>query len=148
MSDVTRTDDIYILPSSGGEPKKVTFDSAGDRRPAFSADGKKLYFLRTEGGDIPGGERPQTNLMVVYLEKLEKDPNEPETTDATDNSATAPQQPPAGARRGADAIANPKAPNIDWAGLKRRTRNVLRTSGGGRGGRGGGGGGGGNNNLS
>src|SRR4029453_583045 len=33
MSDVTRTDDIYILPATGGEPKKVTFDSAGDRSP-------------------------------------------------------------------------------------------------------------------
>jgi tricorn protease len=29
MSDVTRTDDIYIMPADGGEPKKVTFDSAG-----------------------------------------------------------------------------------------------------------------------
>ncbi|HEY2413581.1 MAG TPA: S41 family peptidase [Pirellulaceae bacterium] len=154
MSDVTRTDDIYILPSSGGEPKKVTFDSAGDRRPAFSADGKKLYFLRTEGGDFANGERPQSNLMVIYLEKLQKDPNEPETPDANDNNsadAVGPAGPagprgaagPGGARRGPDGVTNPKAPNIDWAGLKRRTRNVLRSAGGGgRGGRGGGGGGG------
>ncbi len=138
MSDVTRTDDIYILPSSGGEPKKVTFDSAGDRRPAFSSDGKKLYFLRTEGGDFAGGERPQSNLMVVYLEKLEKDPNEPEPTDAGDNSPEAAQRRAAEQRRTAEATTNPKAPNIDWDGLKRRTRNVLRTGGGGRGGRGGG----------
>ena len=61
MSDVTRTDDIYIMPSEGGEPKKVTFDSAGDRSPAFSADGKKLYFIRSEGGDFARGERPQSN---------------------------------------------------------------------------------------
>src|SRR5262249_28471604 len=45
-------------------------------------------------------------------------------------------------RRAAEALSSPKAPTIDWAGLKRRTRNVLRTTGGGggRGGRGGGGG--------
>lgn len=139
MSDVTRTDDIYVLPSSGGEPKKVTFDSAGDRSPAFSADGKKLYFVRSEGGDFNSGERPQSNLMVIYLEKLEKDPDEAATSTAesSDNSPEAAQRRAAEQRRIAETLSNPKAPTIDWDGLKRRTRNVLR-SGGGRGGRGGG----------
>src|SRR4029079_14439784 len=59
MSDVSRTDDIYIMPADGGEPKKVTFDSAGDRSPAFSADGKKLHFIRSEGVDFRAAERPQ-----------------------------------------------------------------------------------------
>jgi tricorn protease len=149
MSDVTRTDDIYIMPADGGEPKKVTFDSAGDRSPAFSADGKKLYFLRSEGGDFSGGQRPQSNLMVVLLEKQDKDPDEAAiaaNADSTDNSPEAIQR-RLGERRGNGDLTNPKPPTIDWAGLKRRTRNVLQPTGsagrGGRGGRGGGGGGGG-----
>src|SRR4029078_1156427 len=130
MSDVTRTDDIHIMPADGGEPKKVTFDSAGDRSPAFSADGKKLYFIRSEGGDFSGGERPQSNLMVVVLEKQEKDPEEAATAanpEPTDNSPEALQRRLAEQRRGNSDLTNPKPPTIDWAGLKRRTRNVMRT---------------------
>jgi tricorn protease len=141
MSDVTRTDDIYIMPAKGGEPKKVTFDSAGDRSPAFSADGKKLYFLRSEGGDFLAGERPQTNLMVVLLEKQDKDPDDSNSSgDTADNSPEATQRRAADQRRAQESLTSPKAPTIDWTGLKRRTRNALRSSGG-RGGRGGGAGG-------
>src|SRR5205085_6561439 len=127
------------MPASGGEPKKATFDSAGDRSPAFSADGKKLYFLRSEGGDFLAGERPQTNLMVALLEKQDKDPDEAAaaTSDAADNSPEAAQRRATEQRRAAEALNSPKPPTIDWAGLKRRTRSVLRTSSG-RGGRGGG----------
>jgi tricorn protease len=143
MNDVTRTGDIYIMPSEGGEPKKVTFDSSSERSPAFSADGKKLYFTRTEG-DFSGDQRPQSNLMVVLLEKQEKDPDEAAaSSEPTDNSPEAVQRRLA-ERRGNGEFTNPKPPTIDWAGLKRRTRNALRSSGttggggGGRGGRGGG----------
>src|SRR5207237_1988012 len=111
MSDVTRTDDIYILPAEGGEPRKVTFDSAGERSPDFSADGKKLYFIRSEGGDFSAGERPQSNLMVVLLEKQEKDPDEAASAsaDAADNAGDAGAGPRGGGgRRGAE-LANPKA---------------------------------------
>src|SRR5947207_11976199 len=149
MKDERPTDDIYSLPAEGGEPKKVTFDSAGDQSPAFSADGNKIYFIRSEGGDFSAGERPQSNLMVVLLEKQEKDPDEANAnSEATDNSPEAIQQRLGEPRRGNSAVTNPKPPTIDWAGLKRRTRNVLRAggtggTGGGRGGRGGGAGGGG-----
>jgi tricorn protease len=143
MADVTRTDDVYILPAEGGEPRKATFDSAADRSPAFSADGKKLYFLRTELSDFGGGERPRTALMVIPLEKQEKDPDETADSETADASADASQRSDGGprgggSRRGADGdSATPKPPAIDWAGLKRRTRNVLRPTGGTRGGRGG-----------
>src|SRR5947207_8960298 len=128
MKDERPTDDIYSLPAEGGEPKKVTFDSAGDQSPAFSADGKKLYFIRSEGGDFASGERPQSNLMVVLLKKQDKDPDEAAaSTDAADNSPEAVQRRAAEQRRATEGITNPKPPTIDWAGLKRRTRNVLRT---------------------
>lgn len=122
MPDVTRTSDVYIMPADGGEPKKVTFDSASDSSPAFSADGKKLYFIRT---DTLGGEGPtgavSSGLMVVLLEKQDKDPNEP--------AAEGAERRPAG-----DSLTNPKPPTIDWLGLKRRTRSVLAGTSGGRGG--------------
>jgi tricorn protease len=109
----------------------VTFDSASDRLPAFSADGKKIYFLRMESGDL--SERPQSTLMVVPLEKQERDPDAP--ADGGDEQGEA-QRRAADARRGGEG-GGPAPLQIDWAGLKRRTRSVLR-AGGGRGGRGGG----------
>jgi tricorn protease len=139
MSDVTLTDDIYIIPSEGGEPRKVTFDSSGDRSPAFSADGKKLYFVRTDFSDFSGGggERPQSSLMVVLLEKQEKDPDEA-AAEQSDNSPEAVQRRLQERRSGAEEVARPKPPTIDWAGLKRRTRSVFPISRSGRGSRGGG----------
>ena len=136
MPDVTRTEDVYLVPVQGGEPpRKVTFDSASDRSPAFSSDGKKLYFLRLESGDT--SERPQMALMVVPLEKQQREPDEPADSDEGGEV----QRRLAEARRSGDS-SGAQPPQIDWAGLKRRTRKVLRSSGssggGGRGGRGGG----------
>lgn len=128
--DVSRTTDIYLIPRGGGEEKKITFDSYNDTNPRFSADGKKLYFVRAEGGlERFGGERPETQLYVLPLERLEKDPDDngatTEETDSNDNS------PEAMRRRLASARA-PKWPvgevKIDWSGLKRRTRRVTRSS--------------------
>ncbi|MGH6719547.1 MAG: S41 family peptidase, partial [Alphaproteobacteria bacterium] len=78
--DATRSSDIYLLPSSGGpssggpssggpssggpssggpssggpssggEEKKVTFDSYNDLAPRFAPNGRKLFFIRSEGG--------------------------------------------------------------------------------------------------
>lgn len=139
MPDVTRIDDIYIMPVEGGEPKKVTSDSASDRGPAFSSDGKKLYFTRTDFSDFSGGfggERPQSTLMMVFLEKLDKDPDEV-ASDQTDTSPDAMMRRLGEQRKAASNGESTKkkveAPNIDWAGLKRRTRPVLRAGAGRRG---------------
>ncbi|HZN36763.1 MAG TPA: hypothetical protein VFB80_23195, partial [Pirellulaceae bacterium] len=139
MSDVTRTDDIYIMPAGGGEPKKATFDSASDRSPAFSADGKKLYFIRSDsfGGEGGGFGGVQSGLMVVLLEKQDRDPTEP-AAEGGEGQGRRGGGGFGGGGAGGD-IANPKPPEIDWLGLKRRTRSVL--GGGGGGGRRGGGGG-------
>src|SRR5262245_15910467 len=145
MSDVTRTDDIYIMPADGGEPKKVTFDSASDRSPAFSADGKKLYFIRSESfggeGGFGGLGGPQSGLMVVLLEKQDKDPYETTAAEPGENPMDAARRALEQRRGGSEGLANPKPPEIDWLGLKRRTRSVLGSTGGGGGGRRGGGGG-------
>ena len=123
-ADVSRSTDIYLIPSTGGEEKKITFDSASESNPRFSADGTKVYFLRREG-DSGGEARPSSQLFCVPLEKLTKDPDEPEQR--PDGSASEPGQE---MRRGAMTARplTPKTPNIDWAGLKRRTRQVTRGS--------------------
>ncbi len=81
--DATRTSDIYLVPSTGGEEKKITFDPANETNPKFSADGKKVYFVRSdmnmmaaEGGGGFGGRNMESNIYVIYLEKQDKDPEE------------------------------------------------------------------------
>src|SRR5207245_8654856 len=74
----------------------------------------------------PGG-RPEAQVYVVPLEKQDRDPAETEARgDGSDSS------PDGSPRRGGPARATVSQPvkpvNIDWKGLKRRTRQVTRTS--------------------
>jgi tricorn protease len=125
--DASRTTDIYLLPSKGGEEHKVTFDSSSEMTPHFSADGKKLYFIRVEGAGGGGGggffgANAQAHIFSTALEHQDRDPDDPETR---------PDTPAEGERRGAGAQQQNqpvKDVNIDWAGLKRRTRQVTRLS--------------------
>jgi len=122
-TDVSRSTDIYLIPSTGGEEKKITFDSASETNPRFSADGTKVYFVRREGEASDEG-RPASQLFCVPLEKLTKDPDEPDQR--PDGS---PSEPGQEMRRASLARpVTPKTPTIDWAGLKRRTRQVTRSS--------------------
>ena len=137
--DFTRTTDIYLAPSAGGEEKKVTFDSASDTGAQFSPDGRKLYFQRIEQSAFSAGQ-PSVQLYSMSLEKLDRDPDDPEER-AEQEAAQSPSQPSgegapaAGAGAGgaagagrpnAQAKPTPKPVNIDWAGLKRRTRQLTR----------------------
>jgi tricorn protease len=172
-SDVSRSNDIYLIPATGGDAVKVTFDSLGEMNPQFSADSKKLYFVRMEGDTEGGAGRPSSQIFCIPLEKLDKDPDDTEVAAATPaEPGEGPAEGPGGRRGpgggGAPLRVGPaKEPKIDWAGLKRRTRQVTRVGsvrnyipagdgktlifvgseggagGGGRGGAGGGGGGGG-----
>jgi tricorn protease len=120
-TDQSRSSDVYVVPSQGGEERKVTFDSSSEGNPRFSADGTKLYFLRRESE--PGGEgRLSAQLFCVPLEKLTKDPEEAEQR--PDGAQGEPGQemrrPPLTRNIAA------RTPQIDWPGLKRRTRQVTR----------------------
>lgn len=66
---------IYIVPSDGGEERRVTDpDFYNDSSPLWTPDGKKLVFLSgTETGMIGGGNRPSTQIYVVSLVREEKD---------------------------------------------------------------------------
>ena len=123
--DVTRSDDVYLIPASGGEEKKVTFDSSDETNPHFSADAKKVYFVRA-GGERGFGERGSSQLFCTPLEKIDKDPEEAESS-RSDNADPAEAVAEMRRARGGARSSPPKEPNIDWAGLKRRTRQVTRT---------------------
>ena len=124
-NDVSRSSDVYLMPALGGDEVKVTFDSFNEMNPKFSSDSKKLYFVRMEG-DMGGTERPVSQIFCIPLEKIDKDPEEVEAAATPDAEAGTPGP---GGRRGPGAMAPtapPKEPKIDWAGLKRRTRQVTR----------------------
>ena len=130
-SDVSRTTDIYILDSTGNDktPHKVTFDSYDERSPRFGPDGRKLFFVRTDstGGGGGGFGNASVQIFSVWLEKLDRDPDDPEERAETE----AAQAPPADAAEGGGpprrpANRPPHETRMDWAGMKHRTRQVTR----------------------
>jgi tricorn protease len=114
--DYTRTGEVYLIPSGGGEERRVTFDSYSDGSPQFSPEGRKLFFIRAEAGF---GDTPSAQIHSVALEREERDPADPEERPEAEDDPAARRQ--AGGQR-----AQPRQVNIDWAGLKRRTRQVTR----------------------
>jgi tricorn protease len=122
--EYTRTSDVYLIPSGGGEEHKVTFESNNDANPRFSHDGRKLYFVRREdgGGGGPGGGA-SAQIYSIGLEREDRDPN-----DAEERAEQDEQGQDGGPRRGVGPQRNqpPKVINIDWAGLKRRTVQLTR----------------------
>jgi tricorn protease len=142
--DASRTTDIYITPSAGGEEKKVSFESFSEGSPRFSSDGRKLFFTRNDSTSFSqAAGLPSIQLFSVTLERLERDPDDPEEraeAEAAQAEQPSPQTPPGegggaaasaggggGMRRQPGAQRQPPKPvNIDWAGLKRRTRQLTR----------------------
>jgi tricorn protease len=130
-ADASRTTDIYVLSSAGEiEPHKVTFDSYDDRNPRFSPDGRKVFFIRSEstGGGGGGFGNASVQIYSVGLEKLERDPDDPEERPEAEGP-----QPNAGddgagpgPQRRPPANRPPHETKMDWAGMKRRTRQVTR----------------------
>jgi dipeptidyl aminopeptidase/acylaminoacyl peptidase len=123
-ADATRTSDVYVIASSGEEkePHKITFDSNNDVNPRFGPDGRKLFFQRI----TPAGANNSVQIYSVWLEHLDRDPD-----DAEEREAGA--QPTAPEGENADGAAAPprrQAPanrpihetKMDWAGMKHRTR--------------------------
>jgi tricorn protease len=136
-ADASRSTNIYLTPvvsnGTGGQERVVTFDSDGSRQPRFSADSKKLYFLRASsagggGRGGRGGGGNGTQIYVIALEKQDHDPEDTDNPDADNETAAPPAQGGGRGGRGASAAANQpvKEAVIDWDGLKRRTREITR----------------------
>jgi dipeptidyl aminopeptidase/acylaminoacyl peptidase len=77
MSELDRStdksnSDLYLIPTGGGEPKRLTTSTGADNHPRWSPDGKTIAFVSTRGGSsqvwllpLAGGEaRPLTKLPI------------------------------------------------------------------------------------
>ncbi len=117
--DISRQSDIYLIPSAGGQERKVTFDSYNEGAPRFSPDGQTLFFVRSTavGQGSLVNNTGSSQLYAMMLEKQDKDPAEPEEKGSEPVNAE-PRRP--------ERPAAPKVLNIDWDGLRRRTWQVTR----------------------
>lgn len=118
--DRSRNSDIYLVPATGGTERRVTFDSYSELNPRFSPDGKKLFFVRLESvgqGSVSGEGTAQ--IYSVVLDRLDKDPDDPE-----ERAEAADADGGRGTRRAEGTTV--KDIQVDWDGLKRRTRQVTR----------------------
>jgi len=43
--------DIWLIPITGGEPKRLTADAGNDKSPRWSPDGKQIAFISKRGKD-------------------------------------------------------------------------------------------------
>src|SRR5919197_3692671 len=135
--DATRTSDVFLVPAGGGEEKKVTFESFSESNPRFSPDGRKLYFTRNESVSFGQGDRPSIQLYSVALEHLDRDPDDPEERAEAEAAREEQRQQlaesmseggGAAPTRAFQSHRNARPVNIDWAGLKRRTKQLTRLS--------------------
>ena len=129
--DISRTSDIFVIAAGGDDktPHKVTFDSNNDGNPQFSADSRKLYFQRVDG--TAGNTPNSVQIYSVLLERQERDPDDAEER----AEAEPPQREAPAAGEGGEsgppvrrppANRPPREIKMDFAGMKRRTRQVTR----------------------
>ena len=64
--------DLYIVPTSGGEPKRLTTSPGADNHPRWSPDGKSVSFVSDRGGSpqvwllpMDGGEARQLTKLPI-----------------------------------------------------------------------------------
>ena len=132
-TDANRTSDIYILDSTGTDKTahKVTFDSYDERGPRFSPDGRKLYFIRSDatGGGGGGFGNASVQIYSVWLEKLDRDPDDPEERADTEAAQPPLGDPTEGGGPPRQRPTGPRPPHetkMDWTGMKHRTRQITR----------------------
>src|SRR5579883_435313 len=64
--------DLWLVPTSGGEPKRLTTSAGPDNHPRWSPDGKTIAFVSSRGGSaqvwllpIDGGEPRQLTKLPI-----------------------------------------------------------------------------------
>ena len=53
--DYAGNTDVYVVPSEGGEPKRLTWHPGGDTVQGWTADGKSIMFASTRASWAPSG---------------------------------------------------------------------------------------------
>ena len=65
-SDVLGNRDLWIIPTTGGEPRQLTFDKGFDSAPFWSPDGTKIVFESDRSGF--------KNIWIIDMDSPESDP--------------------------------------------------------------------------
>jgi dipeptidyl aminopeptidase/acylaminoacyl peptidase len=68
----TRNTDLWVVPTAGGAPRRITADAASDSRPRWSPDGKRIAFVSSREGGAQvwvveaagGGARKVTSIAT------------------------------------------------------------------------------------
>jgi tricorn protease len=126
-NEATRTGELFVVSSAGGEEQRITFDSYTDAAPAFSSDGRTLYFVRVEGVGQGGGGQQQSHLWAMGLVRETRDPMEPDEVGVGGGGRGVDGDSASMSARRVDTMAVRERPAIqyDWVGVKRRTRQVT-----------------------
>jgi dipeptidyl aminopeptidase/acylaminoacyl peptidase len=56
---------VYVIPATGGTPRRVTTGTLPEADPSWSPDGRRLAFGNTSGGQA--GTTPNTTIQVLDL---------------------------------------------------------------------------------
>lgn len=122
---------VYIAPAGGGQERHIADDDTFSESGAvWTRDGKSLLFISgVMQGGIATARQTTAQLWILPLLKEEKNPAERDIDDeaaaASAESAERPRGPGAGGGRPA-AEAKPPEVKIEWDGLSRRARRLVR----------------------
>jgi Tol biopolymer transport system component len=61
--------DIFVVPSAGGKPRRLTDDIGPDTFPAFSRDGQSIYFASNRSGSVSIWKMPVAGGTPVQIIK-------------------------------------------------------------------------------
>ena len=63
-----RDTDIWLVPATGGEARRLTFDPASDGSPQWSPDGKWIYFTSARGDDDDPPYNGKTQVWKISID--------------------------------------------------------------------------------
>ncbi len=137
---------VYVMPSTGGEAKRVTEDHVySDSNAVWTPDGKRLIYMSgTDVSNIGGGGRSTAQIFLVSLTAEDKAPADRNIDSEEDAVKAERERRRTGFpmfRRGGEGEANPDEPKppegkpgerkvevkIDFNRMGRRTRQLTRT---------------------
>jgi tricorn protease len=129
--DATLRSHVYIIPSAGGEERRLADDNIvySETNAVWTADGRYIVFTSAEGFSngiaSQGGIQTTMELWATSLRDQDRDPmNRDIDNEAQGLAAEAAARQNVGGGRGGAAAAQPATVQIDWGGLARRARRI------------------------